>query len=93
MKIIERAEKPTWCKQYRCTGMGNNGHGCNSLLEMTPDDLVHFMGSGTGNGWAASEPAVSFKCPVCGTATDIPKEDWPNTTNIRKVKSNWYRNR
>lgn len=80
MKIIERGEKPTWCKQYRCTGAGNSFDGCNSLLEVVIDDLVYYRGvdssSPYGNG---SEPAVSWRCPVCGEENDIPKEDWPKS--------------
>jgi hypothetical protein len=85
MKIIERHD---WVMVYSCTGNGNGGKGCNSLLEVAQDDLRYFEEQ--EYPWRTQPEAVCFKCPVCNAVTDIPKKDWPaNHTNLEKWSSHW----
>lgn len=90
MKIIERSEKPGWCRQFKCTGSGNGGQGCKSLLEVEQDDLRYFEGV-PGDTWGSRDPAVSFKCPVCQEVTDIPERYWPYKYDerLKRYTTNW----
>ncbi len=72
MKIIEPGNFSTlWKIEHRCTGWGNDDHGCNALLEVEKDDLRYFPDDGE------EESSVSFKCACCGALTDIGLQDWP----------------
>ncbi len=83
VKILEKAE---WLKEERCTGKGNGGNGCNSLLGLEQSDLRYF----TGGGYFERDPAVLFKCPVCGALTDIDKSKWPQQyIQLKPFTSAW----
>lgn len=88
MKVLERKE---WAKTVTCTGRGNGGKGCGSVLEIERADLRFFEGSG-GDSWGSSEPAVMFKCCVCGAANDLEDDDYPvNHTDLPKAYASWYK--
>ncbi len=74
MKVIEKGSgQKGWAKEYKCTGDGNGGNGCKAILLVEEDDLFrteshHYDGS--------SESYTTFRCPECGTQTDIPSVDY-----------------
>jgi len=77
MKVLKPGRLgTTWTLEHTCTGWGNGGKGCQALLEITLDDLRYFKGADTGS-WGDSDPAVCFKCPVCGCITDLGINDTP----------------
>lgn len=58
-----------WARKHTCTGDGNGGGGCSSLLLVEQKDVfrtAHHSHDGS------SEYYNTFICPVCGVATDIP---------------------
>lgn len=76
MKIINQTQPFGWVKEMTCTGHGNGNKGCGSVLEVNRDDLRFFKGV-SGDSWGSSDPAVMFKCMVCGDVTDVKSSDWP----------------
>ncbi len=73
MKIIEPGKfNKEWTIRHRCTGWGNDGHGCDALLEVEKSDLRYFPGDAQH-----LESSVSFKCACCGALTDLGMIDWP----------------
>ena len=90
MKILERSDTG-WHVDHTCTGSGNGGRGCNSILRVSKEDLVYWPGV-PGDTWGSRDPSVSFKCPVCDACTDLGKKDWPqNAASLRKVSAKWYK--
>lgn len=90
MKILERSDEG-WHVDHTCTGWGNGGSGCNSLLRVSKEDLVYYPGVAS-ESWGSREAAVSFKCPVCDACTDLGKKDWPQrASSLRKVGAAWYK--
>lgn len=86
MEVLER-KYPTM--DVPCTGKGNGGKGCGSLLRVSRDDLRFWEGSDTGS-WGDSDPAVGFKCPVCGVVTDLDQNDWPsNHKRLTPFTTQW----
>jgi hypothetical protein len=73
MEVIERKN---WKLDHDCTGSGNGGKGCGSRLRVSRDDLRYWPGVDS-DSWGQSDPAVGFKCPVCGSVTDLDKSQWP----------------
>jgi hypothetical protein len=90
MKVLKKA-KGGWSIEVLCSGFGNGGKGCGSLLQVKKKDLVYWPGV-PGDSWGSRDPAVSFKCKVCDTRSDIGKADWPqNYRNLTNVSSSWYK--
>ena len=78
MKVLKPGKKGTdWTIQHACTGWGNGGKGCDALLEVEKKDLRYFKGVSNPGSWGDSDPAVCFKCPVCGVITDLGLNDAP----------------
>ena len=78
MKVLEQK---IWSLEVTCTGAGNNATGCGSRLEITKDDIRYYAGKSgrpdvDGTFFYAPEEAV-IRCPVCGTLTDLSKEQRP----------------
>jgi hypothetical protein len=92
MKVLKK-QKPNnkWKMDLECTGFGNPGKGCGSLLRVKFDDLVKYPGV-PGDTWGSRDPAVSFRCPVCEKCTDLGVEHWPvNHKELPEVGAAWYK--
>lgn len=89
MKVIVPPKNGrSWSIKATCTGFGNEGKGCGAVLEVEREDLRYYKGS--DSDWGDSEPAVSFKCPCCGTVTDIGLKDYPsNYRNLTPFTTEW----
>lgn len=57
-----------WSKRKLCTGFGNEGWGCFSLVRVAFEDLYLTPWFAAGRVVAVS---VTFKCPKCGIESDI----------------------
>ena len=76
--------------EHECTGWGNGGHGCGALLGISRDDLRYYA----GGGYLERDPAVCFKCPCCGTVTDLGLNDWPGSpTTLAPWTSAWAKSK
>lgn len=74
MKVLEKG--PGWSIKQTCTGRGNGGGGCNSLLEVEATDiyvtsLTDYLGD--------TDYYFTFKCIICGRETDIPSKEVPSS--------------
>lgn len=67
MKTIKKG-KP-WSKEVTCTGTGNGGGGCKSLLEIEKTDL--YITTSQCYGDSSPETHYTFKCHECGVETDV----------------------
>ena len=81
MKILEKG--PGWSIQQRCTGKGNGGGGCNSLLLVERDD-IYVTASSDYSG--ETDYYYTFKCPVCGVETDIKSSEVPYLIQREKLE-------
>jgi hypothetical protein len=93
MEILERSGSG-WHVDSLCTAAGNDGSGCNSLLRVSKEDLVYWPGVlPESNNWLGGhDAAVSFRCPVCDTCTDLLKSNWPqNAMQLKTVTTEWYK--
>jgi len=82
MKVIKKGRpQKGWAKEFECTGAGNGYGGCCAILLVEQADVY------TTESHARDETTTynTFKCPECGTETDIAeylrfnppsKEDW-----------------
>ena len=59
-----------WSKKIQCTGYGNSGYGCKSLLLVEEEDI--YVTTCCRNDYNL---CFTFKCPVCGNETDIKDEN------------------
>jgi hypothetical protein len=90
MKVIEKGrEQKGWASEYRCTGLGNKGGGCNSLLLVEEADLFHTYRSIMGRD---EEWYVTFQCSECEVLTDVKDSPFygrqlPSFTNWKQRKS------
>lgn len=93
MKILKPGKMGTegWKIEHLCTGFGNGHKGCQALLEVEYNDLRYYEGV-AGESWGSRDPAICFKCPVCGSVTDIKESDYPfNTQDIIPWTMSWYK--
>lgn len=68
MKIIEPGrDQKGWAAEFRCTGGGNTGGGCEALLLVEEGDLKAYV----SNALHEVTHYVSFDCPSCGVRTDV----------------------
>lgn len=86
MEILERGKN--WGLEVRCTGSGNGGGGCESLLRINKEDIyvtsnTDFVGD--------TDYFYTFRCPVCNVETDIADEKIPES--VKRVKRLNYRER
>lgn len=94
MKVLKKRNPKKWKHENECTGHGNGGHGCGSLLELKTKDVVYWPGV-DGEGIGSKDPAMSFKCPVCGTISDLCTMYWPKDPKqqkeVKEVTADWYK--
>ena len=77
MKVVEKG--PGWSIQKRCTGEGNGGGGCGSLLEIEREDIYETSNTDmTG----FTDHYMTFRCEVCGVESDISYYDVPSNVRI-----------
>ena len=72
MKVIEQG--PGWFYETRCTGNGNGGGGCNSLLHVEKNDIYTTSRTFIDG---STDYYYTFRCPVCHQETDIKESDVP----------------
>jgi hypothetical protein len=63
-----------WCKELKCTGIGNGSMGCGALLEVNGADLFHTTSSAMGE----RDHHVTFQCPECQEWTDVSSNLLPS---------------
>lgn len=87
MKILERGT--SWSIEQYCTGKGNGDSGCNSRLLVGKNDI--FLTSNI-DGISDVNYSYSFKCPICGTVTNISNKDLSELKdrNLLEVKKESY---
>lgn len=73
MKVLEKGTG--WHLDKRCTGKGNGGGGCESLLRIEIDDFFTTRSYDYGGG---CDTFYTFCCPVCGQLTDVPETELPS---------------
>ena len=73
MKILKKGTP--WSIECKCTGYGNGGGGCSSLL-LIEDEDIYQTSSTDITGF--TECYYTFKCPICGTETEIDKARVPS---------------
>ena len=74
MRVLEKGEG--WHINVRCTGGGNGGAGCGSLLEVEKDD--NYITSHT-DYLGDTDYFYTVRCPVCGAQTDIASANLPQS--------------
>lgn len=78
MKVLEQKQ---WTVTVTCTGRGNNQQGCGSILEVEKEDIRFYKGKSgdpaIDGTFFYAEPEAVIRCPVCGTLTDLTKEQRP----------------
>jgi hypothetical protein len=75
MKVIKKGERRGgWSGEFACTGEGNQTKGCGAILLVEQHDLFKT----TSHARDETTTYVTFRCPECGTLTDIQK-DFPPT--------------
>lgn len=80
MKILEKKE--AWGLKCLCTGDGNGGGGCGSLLLVEEND-IYMTSSSSYDG--STDYYYTFKCPVCNCQTDIKECDVPRRIQYDKL--------
>ena len=81
MKVLEKG--PGWSLKIKCTGAGNGGAGCDSILLIEEGD-VYMTHSYCYDG--SSDSYYTIYCPLCGAETDIPGNKLPS--RIKDLASN-----
>lgn len=73
MKVLApgRPQK-VWTTETTCTGAGNGNGGCGARLLVGQTDLFTTFSSYMGR---FSTSYVTFRCPSCGTNTDLANTD------------------
>lgn len=72
MKVIKKGRKQEgWAKEFKCSGVGNGGGGCEAVLLVEVGDLFSTMRCCRDE----VDYFVTFRCSECGVLTDI--EDGP----------------
>ena len=67
MKILRAGrQQAEWSQEVTCTGHGNGGTGCHSLLLASKEDLFKTHARAVSGLWF-----VTIRCPECGQLTDL----------------------
>lgn len=65
MKVIKKGRpQKGWSKQYKCTGAGNGGGGCGTILLVSKYDIYQ-------TSMGEIDELDTFCCCQCGVETDI----------------------
>ena len=80
MKVLEQGHG--WSIEQRCTGKGNGDGGCNSLLEVSEEDIYQ---TSSTDYLGDTDYYYTFCCPVCGKETDIDESLLPSSV-MRNAK-------
>lgn len=80
MKTIKKG-KP-WSLRVTCTGIGNGGGGCKSLLEVEKTDLYITTSQCYGDDYP--ETHYTFKCQECGVETDVSNVPLSVSKDLKK---------
>lgn len=68
MRVIEKGTgQRGWAQEFRCTGKGNGGGGCQALLLVEQGDVFATWSHARDE----SERHNTFRCCMCGVLTDI----------------------
>ena len=81
MKVLEKG--PGWSIKQECTGIGNGGAGCGSLLLVEADDIYMTESYDYGGG---HDIYYTFTCPICGRETDIKSGSLPSAIKDKVLK-------
>ena len=73
MEVLQKGEG--WNLKQICTGYGNGGGGCGSLLKVSAEDL--FVTCNSAWGFIEQTKYITFECPVCKIYTDLDDCDIP----------------
>lgn len=77
MKVIKRGEG--WKEEIVCTGNGNGGGGCQSVLEIDENDIYITRNTDiTG----VTDTYYTVCCPLCGAETDLNSISIPNRITV-----------
>lgn len=68
MKMLENEKPRSWEIEKKCTGYGFKEKGCGARLLISESDIITEI-----SGF--QDIYFSFKCPCCGSFTDIPESD------------------
>ena len=75
MEVVKKGrEQRGWSKKFKCTGKGNGGGGCGTILLVSEYDFyetsrICYDGSG--------DTYNTFCCSECGVETDVPSRSKP----------------
>lgn len=73
-KVLKSGRKQAgWSKEFKCTGWGNGGGGCNATLLISEYDFYETTSYLGGE----SERRATFCCPQCGVETDVNWDEAP----------------
>lgn len=78
MEVLQKGDG--WSMNVTCTGAGNDGGGCGSLLKVSAEDL--FLTCNFAWGFIEQTKYITIECPVCKIYTDLNEYDIP--PQIRK---------
>lgn len=82
IRVLKEGDMTRTYFQFTCTGEGNCGGGCESVLKV-PRDRLFRMSSVVGYG--KKQFYTTFECPVCFTFTDVQYQD-NIQNNYKKMK-------
>ena len=81
MKVLEKG--PGWSLKLKCTGDGNGGGGCQSLLLVEENDI--YVTSHT-DYVGDTDYYYTICCPECGKETDIPEKKLPSSIKVKTLE-------
>lgn len=86
MKLIKKGrEQQGWAQEFKCSGKGNGGGGCDALLLVEQGDLFRTYESHQGE----TDSFVTFECSECKVHTDLPSFTHPPRINELPTLQEW----
>lgn len=68
MKVIKKGRpQKGWAREFTCTGKGNNGGGCGTILLVEEEDLFCTYSHSLDD----TTTYLTFSCLECGVKTDV----------------------
>lgn len=72
MKVLKTGRpQKGWAREYFCSGVGNGECGCSAQLLVEQDDVFQTQLT----SYDDTTIYYTFRCPECGTWTDLLKSD------------------